>query len=294
MKKSNEEKTYATLKLGKTYKFAGYNWMACEVDNDRHVVVIQSHGVTHGAWPGYTMPQFGNGNYYSNSIDGKDISDYDDKMRALYDDIKDAEDKAAPYGEGLYLISVEKAEFKEWDNTGSGNYWQALKATAENAHSFRDANYFAWLGADNGSKGAWCVDSDGCFYNYFNKRNDFVIAPCFNLDLSKVKVVDNEIVIIDNKFGISLIEKPDVYGLVKSEIIKMYDMLDTDEVYPLEISGSQSSAMGFITQKAAEVIDYDYENSGLNEFISSILDDMDKESEDSIYDFHGVKIHLER
>lgn len=65
MKKSNEEKTYATLKLGKTYKFAGYNWMACEVDNDRHVVVIQSHGVTHGAWPGYTMPQFGNGNYYS-------------------------------------------------------------------------------------------------------------------------------------------------------------------------------------------------------------------------------------
>ena len=42
MKKSNEEKTYATLKLGKTYKFAGYNWMACEVDNDRHVVVIQS------------------------------------------------------------------------------------------------------------------------------------------------------------------------------------------------------------------------------------------------------------
>ena len=183
---------------------------------------------------------------------------------------------------------------QEWDNTGSGNYWQALKATAENAHSFRDANYFAWLGADNGSKGAWCVDSDGCFYNYFNKRNDFVIAPCFNLDLSKVKVVDNEIVIIDNKFGISLIEKPDVYGLVKSEIIKMYDMLDTDEVYPLEISGSQSSAMGFITQKAAEVIDYDYENSGLNEFISSILDDMDKESEDSIYDFHGVKIHLER
>lgn len=110
--KSNEEKTYATLKLGKTYKFAGYNWMACEVDNDCHVVVIQSHGVTHGAWPGYTMPQFGNGNYYSNSINGKDISDYDDKMRALYDDIKDAEDKAAPYGEGLYLISVEKPSLR--------------------------------------------------------------------------------------------------------------------------------------------------------------------------------------
>lgn len=292
--KSITENKNLVIESGKTYKFAGYRWTVCELINDGRTAVIQSHGVTHGEWPGFVMPQSGNGDYYADSINVEDISTYDNKMKELYDVIKNVEDKSASYGKGLYLVSKEKVGFTEWDEPGSGNYWQALKATAENAHSFRDANYFAWLGADNGSKGAWCVDSDGCFYNYFNKRNDFVIAPCFNLDLSKVKVVDNEIVIIDNKFGISLIEKPDVYGLVKSEIIKMYDMLDTDEVYPLEISGSQSSAMGFITQKAAEVIDYDYENSGLNEFISSILDDMDKESEDSIYDFHGVKIHLER
>ena len=194
MKKSNEEKTYATLKLGKTYKFAGYNWMACEVDNDRHVVVIQSHGVTHGAWPGYTMPQFVNGNYYSNSIDGKDISDYDDKMRALYDDIKDAEDKAAPYGEGLYLISVEKAEFKEWDNTGSGNYWQALKATAENARSFGASYYGAWLGTVNGKYYAWYVNRYGNVY-YYLQNGDCVVAPAFNLDLSKVEIIGDEIVI---------------------------------------------------------------------------------------------------
>lgn len=194
MKKSNEEKTYATLKLGKTYKFAGYNWMACEVDNDRHVVVIQSHGVNHGAWPGYTMPQFGNGNYYSNSIDGKDISDYDDKMRALYDDIKDAEDKAAPYGEGLYLISVEKAEFKEWDNTGSGNYWQALKATAENARSFGASYYGAWLGTVNGKYYAWYVNRYGNVY-YYLQNGDCVVAPAFNLDLSKVEIIGDEIVI---------------------------------------------------------------------------------------------------
>ena len=36
MKKTNSEKTYATLKPGKTYKFAGYSWTACEVNNDRH------------------------------------------------------------------------------------------------------------------------------------------------------------------------------------------------------------------------------------------------------------------
>lgn len=296
MKKSNGERTYAILESGKTYKFAGYSWTACVSDNDHHVAVIQSHGVTSGAWPGYTMPQFGNGNYYSNSIDGKDISDYDDKMRALYDVIKDAETKAAPYGEGLYLISVEKAGFSELGEPGSGNYWQALKATAENAHSFRDANYFAWLGADNGSKGAWCVDSDGCFYNYFNKRNDFVVAPCFNLDLSKVEIVGDEIVITgckyDRKFGISLIEKSDITGLTKSEIDSIYEMLDADEVYPLEISGPQSSAMGFITKKAAEIIDFDYQRSGLNKFVSSILDDERKESENGVYDFHSIKIYL--
>lgn len=196
MKKSNEEKTYATLKLGKTYKFAGYNWMACEVDNDCHVVVIQSHGVTHGAWPGYTMPQFGNGNYYSNSINGKDISDYDDKMRALYDDIKDAEDKAAPYGEGLYLISVEKAEFKEWDNTGSGNYWQALKEAAMNYQSFGAADGIASLGTVNGSNNAWYVYSDGYVYNDENQDYDFVVAPAFNLDLSKIEIVGDEIIIM--------------------------------------------------------------------------------------------------
>ena len=307
MKKSNEEKTYATLKPGKTYKFAGYNWMACEVDDDRHVAVIQSRGVTYGPWPGFKMAKFGGeiNTSFATDIDGEDISTYDDKMQKLYNAIKYAEDKSATYGEGLYLVSKEKVGYIESDNIGSGNYWQALQEAANNFSSIGASCDIAWLGtADEhsstkpvGSDGgdfAWYVNRDGNIYEYFQDYQEFVIAPAFNLDLSKVKVVDNKIVIIDNKFGISLIEKPDVYGLVKSEIIKMYDMLDTDEVYPLEISGSQSSAMGFITQKAAEVIDYDYENSGLNEFISSILDDMDKESEDSIYDFHGIKIHLER
>lgn len=190
----NNEEQYANLELGKTYKFAGYNWTACELINKGKTLVIQSHGVTHGEWPGFAMPQFGNGDYYSKSIDGEDISAYDNKMKELYDTIKDVEDISSSYGKGLYLVSKEKAGFSELGEPGSGNHWQALKATAENAHSFRAANYFAWLGADNGSKGAWCVDSDGCLYNYFNKRNDFVIAPAFNLDLSKVEIKGDEII----------------------------------------------------------------------------------------------------
>ena len=196
MKKTNSEKTYATLKPGKTYKFAGYSWTACEVNNDRHVAVIQSHGITHGMWPGFVIPKFGNGNYYGRSIDGQDISDYDEKMSALYNAIKDVEDKSASYGKGLYLISKEKAGFTEWCEPGSGDYWQALKKAAGNASSFGCPSYCAWLGAVGGSDGAWCVGSNGNVYNYY-QDSDCVVAPAYNLDLSKVEVVGDEIIIKD-------------------------------------------------------------------------------------------------
>lgn len=196
MKKTNSEKTYATLKPGKTYKFAGYSWTACEVNNDRYVAVIQSHGITHGMWPGFVIPKFGNGNYYGRSIDGQDISDYDEKMSALYNAIKDVEDKSASYGKGLYLVSKEKAGFTEWCEPGSGDYWQALKKAAGNASSFGCPSYCAWLGAVGSSDGAWYVSSNGNVYNYY-QDSDCVVAPAYNLDLSKVEVVGDEIIIKD-------------------------------------------------------------------------------------------------
>ena len=196
MKKTNSEKTYATLKPGKTYKFAGYSWTACEVNNDRHVAVIQSHGITHGMWPGFVIPKFGNGNYYGRSIDGQDSSDYDEKMSALYNAIKDVEDKSASYGKGLYLVSKEKAGYTEWCEPGSDDYWQALKKAAGNASSFGCPNNYAWLGTVYGSDYTWCVGSSGNVYDY-SQNSDYVVAPAFNLDLSKVEVVGDEIIIKD-------------------------------------------------------------------------------------------------
>ena len=192
MKKTNSEKTYATLKPGKTYKFAGYSWTACEVNNDRHVAVIQSRGVTHGAWPGFKMTEFDS----KYSIDGYDISAYDVKTKKLYDAIKDVEDKSASYGKGLYLVSKEKAGFTEWDQPVSGDYWQALKKAAGNASSFGCPNNYAWLGTVYGSDYAWCVGSSGNVYDY-SQNSDYVVAPAFNLDLSKVEVVGDEIIIKD-------------------------------------------------------------------------------------------------
>ena len=191
MKKSNGERTYAILESGKTYKFAGYSWTACEVNNDRHVAVIQSRGVTHGAWPGFKMTEFDS----KYSIDGYDISAYDVKTKKLYDAIKDVEDKSASYGKGLYLVSKEKAGFTEWGEPGSGDYWQALKKAAGNASSFGSPNYCAWLGAVYGGNNAWYVYSHGYVYGNSGQGNDFVVAPAFNLDLSKVEVAGDEIII---------------------------------------------------------------------------------------------------
>ena len=182
------------FRVGQTYSFMGYDWTACEMINKGKTLVIQSHGVTHGEWPGFVMPQFGNGDYYSKSIDGEDISAYDNKMKELYDTIKDAEDSSTSYGKGLFLISKEKAGFTEWGKSGSGNYWQALKKAAENARSFGVASDYAWLGTVNGYY-AWYVNSDGNVYDSSNQDGDFVVAPAFNLDLSKIEIVGDEIMI---------------------------------------------------------------------------------------------------
>ena len=189
--KSNTEDKSLVLELGKTYKFAGYSWTACEVNNDRHVAVIQSRGVTHGAWPGFKMTEFDS----KYSIDGYDISAYDVKTKKLYDAIKDVEDKSASYGKGLYLVSKEKAGFTRCGEPGSGNYWKALKAAAENASSFGSPSDCAWLGTVYGGSHAWYVYSGGGVYYDSGRGNDFVVAPAFNLDLSKVEVAGDEIMI---------------------------------------------------------------------------------------------------
>lgn len=183
--------------LDKIYKFAGYNWTACELINNGKTLVLQSHGVTHGAWPGFVMSKFGNGHFYSKSIAGEDIGDYDDKMRALYDAIKDAEDTSATYGKGLFLISKEKAGYVEFERTGSGNYWKVLQGVSMNYSPFGATCFSTWLGtvADANSGNAFSMDIGGCIgYSIYNQPNEYAIAPAFNLDLSKVEIKGDEII----------------------------------------------------------------------------------------------------
>ena len=97
-------------------------------------------------------------------------------------------------------------------------------------------------------------------------------------------------------FGIALKEKECSNGLTRSEVMDLFDMLDSTEAYPLEIASEfqGSVAMGFITVEASESLYYDYRQSGLLDFITGILDDMNEENESCQYEFKGIKIWLSR
>lgn len=114
-------------------------------------------------------------------------------------------------------------------------------------------------------------------------------------------------------YDIALLEKPGVDGLNFHEITLLYGFLTSpfgngkEEVFPIEITAREheSSAMGFITPDAYEQLEWDSEGSGLNDFISSILDDMELEEKLSVdsykdgrgnllrvYEFKGLRIWL--
>lgn len=80
---------------------------------------------------------------------------------------------------------------------GSGNYWAALKAVAENARQLGPGNNFVWLGTVDGGAHACCLHSSGSIHGHESGCNQnlyYVIAPAFNLDLSKVEIKGDEII----------------------------------------------------------------------------------------------------
>lgn len=186
-------KNDASLESGKSYGFMGCNWTVCEFVNDGMTAVLQSHGVTKGPWPGFIMPQFGNGNYYGADIDGQDISGYDKKMVALYDSIKDVEDTNAAYGRGLYLVSAEKT----YIGPDSDNYCRTLIEAAKKHRPLDIPIYGTWLGTVHGSvhsnNCAWCANSEGIIFNNHRQHFNLIVAPAFNLNLSKIEIIGNEI-----------------------------------------------------------------------------------------------------
>lgn len=96
---------------------------------------------------------------------------------------------------------------------------------------------------------------------------------------------------------IVLRERPLDRGLTKDNIDDMLSILNChemnlDEAFPIEFQGEHSAAMGFISTKASEQMNYDHK--GLEQFIVSILNDMEKESAICRYEYEGFKIWLSR
>lgn len=95
-------------------------------------------------------------------------------------------------------------------------------------------------------------------------------------------------------FDIVLLEKPGVIGLTKSEVMDLYNMLNQNEGYPIEIENldGESSAMGFITPNAAYQLKYEYDM--LNKKIGEILADMNLENENGVYRIENLDVYLSR
>ena len=97
---------------------------------------------------------------------------------------------------------------------------------------------------------------------------------------------------MNNKYDLALIQKEGDRGLTKEEVIRLFDLLSEEEGFPIEIlpSVQECSAMGFISTSAAEKLNYYYGN--LNEYICSILEDIQNETENGVYLFEGLSIWM--
>lgn len=169
------------IQLGKEYCFAGYQWVPVEINEERQEAVMQSLGVTAGPWPGFSMENLGNGNYYTHNIDDYDISEYNDKTYALLKQIQ-----PVSLIDGLYLPGFE--------DINDNQLWKdALARAASHYSSFGASSSSAWTGTYNGKYGAYNVSSGGDVYSY-DQYNSFVVPAAFNLDLSKIEIVGYKIV----------------------------------------------------------------------------------------------------
>lgn len=96
---------------------------------------------------------------------------------------------------------------------------------------------------------------------------------------------------------VALLQKTLGKGLTHHETNVLCGMLTkgdaSKEVYPLDLQTDtyQSSVLGFISTRAAKLLDYDYENSGLHKFIAEKLKNIPQKSAD-LWQFKGLSILL--
>ena len=173
------------------------------------------------------------------------------------------------------------------------NYKRAVKEGLESgdidSHSWNDETVSGSINWEDGNQSIFEVQES----NFFSSAvcNKFL---CKEYDKERIQ---EEKIEKDGYFEIALIEKPGCEGLTRTEVMDLHDMLSRPEAFPIEIGdiNGNSSAIGFITPQAAEELQYEYgQDSELGQFISAILDDMTKESEDGTYVFKDLRVWMSR
>lgn len=97
---------------------------------------------------------------------------------------------------------------------------------------------------------------------------------------------------------VALLQKPHVDGLTHHEASVLCGMLTkgdaSKEVFPINLCAKHAkcSALGFISKRAAQLLNYNYEISGLHKFIIDILDSVKNEASAGVYHFKGLDILL--
>lgn len=186
------------------------------------------------------------------------------------------------WNDQLYYYTNEQLQYAE-------NYWNEVTVSTINKKYLIDFTREVMN---------HCADH---FCSNFTDQCDYAAAILENAKelvrgiQEKISQMDS----IEDKFDIALIEKEVFEGMDLQDMQLLFKKVAADEkssVYFIELEAHEHecSAIGFISPSVADKLDYDYEKSGLHDFIASILDDMEKENPDHIYAYKGLRIWLSR
>lgn len=91
---------------------------------------------------------------------------------------------------------------------------------------------------------------------------------------------------------IVLKKKTYIEGLTKEEILFLLEFLEEElEIFPIELEDAESecSAIGFISVDAASSLNYDYDGSGLRDFVNVAMKCGGTE-----FNFNGISVYISK
>lgn len=88
----------------------------------------------------------------------------------------------------------------------------------------------------------------------------------------------------------AFVQKPLDEGITLDEIKELVSKLECEQVIPLEVQANNSCALGLISLKTAEELDYNYNSLIRN--VKSVIKDTNNETEDGYYDFDGFPVYI--